>query len=175
MDLHLHHSVMSFLRRRKTTDTSNFEDIVVQYQDRLFRFVYMRLGIRETAEDVVQEVFIRLFKTLAEGKVVDNYESFLYRSVNNACIDYYRKYKYKIVDIDENSSVSDTDDRDIEEEYIRMRKLLDDLPYEQAETIRLKCYDGLTFRQIAEISNIPEATVKSRYRYAIQHLRKQLI
>ncbi len=166
---------MSFFRKKKIPpDTARFEQTVVQYQDRLFRFVYMRIGHRETAEDIVQDVFVRLYRSLTDGKEIDNYEAFLYRSVNNACIDYYRKERYPQVDIDENLTDTDAPDADIEEEYVRIRRLLDDLPSEQAETVRMKCYDGLTFRHIAEILDLPEATVKSRYRYAIQHIRQKL-
>ena len=57
---------------------------------------------------------------------------------------------------------------------MRINKMLDDLPPEQAETLRLKCYDGLTFKQIGELQEIPEATVKSRYRYAITALKAKL-
>ena len=46
------------------------------------------------------------------------------------------------------------------------------IPSEQAEIVRLHCTDGLTFRQIAEVLDMPEATVKSRYRYAIDKIRK---
>lgn len=49
--------------------------------------------------------------------------------------------------------------------------MLDSLPAEQAETVRLKCYDSLTFRQIAELTEISEATVNSRCRYAIHIFR----
>ena len=65
-------------------------------------------------------------------------------------------------------------DRQIHEEFVRISRMLEDLPEEQAETVRLKCYDGLTFRQIAELKEIPEPTVKSRYRYAILNIQKRL-
>jgi RNA polymerase sigma-70 factor (ECF subfamily) len=52
--------------------------------------------------------------------------------------------------------------------------MLDDLPPEQAETLRLKCYDGLTFKQIGELQDVSEATVKSRYRYAIMSLKEKI-
>lgn len=65
-------------------------------------------------------------------------------------------------------------DRPIYEEYRRIRLLLDGLPPEQSEIVRLKCYDGLTFRLISELLEIPEATAKSRYRYAIKHIQERL-
>lgn len=65
-------------------------------------------------------------------------------------------------------------DRQIHEEFVRINKLLDTLPQEQSEIVRLKCHDDLTFKQIAELQDIPEATAKSRYRYAIMHLKNKL-
>ena len=65
-------------------------------------------------------------------------------------------------------------DRQIHEEFVRINRLLDTLPTEQAEIVRLKCYDDLTFKQIAELQDIPEATAKSRYRYAIMHIQQEI-
>ena len=68
----------------------------------------------------------------------------------------------------------DEGDRQIHEEFIRINRLLNLLPLEQSEIVRLKCYDDLTFKQIAKLQDIPEATAKSRYRYAIQHLQQMM-
>ena len=68
----------------------------------------------------------------------------------------------------------DESDRQIHKEFIRINRLLNSLPLEQSEIVRLKCYDDLTFKQIAELQDIPEATAKSRYRYAIQHLQQMM-
>ena len=65
-------------------------------------------------------------------------------------------------------------DRQIHEEFLRVNRLLDSLPPEQSEIVRLKCYDSLTFKQIAELQGIPEATAKSRYRYAIIRIQQQI-
>lgn len=53
--------------------------------------------------------------------------------------------------------------------------MLESLPEEQADIVRLKCSDGLKFREIAAILDIPEPTAKSRYRYAIAHIQKYII
>jgi RNA polymerase sigma-70 factor (ECF subfamily) len=65
-------------------------------------------------------------------------------------------------------------DRQIHDEFVRINRMLDTLPAEQAEIVRLKCYDNLTFKQIAELQGIPEATAKSRYRYAIIHMQQMI-
>lgn len=151
------------------------ERIVAERQDWLFRFAYMRIGRREDAEDLVQEVLLKLFKAMQKSGGVDDVESYLIRSISNACQDHFRRKRQTTIPIDDALQVSiDDSDRQIHEEFMRINKLLDDLPPEQAETLRLKCYDGLTFKQIVELQEIPEATVKSRYRYAITALKEKV-
>ena len=162
---------------------AELERIVAERQDWLFRFAYMRIGSREDAEDVVQEVLLGVFRRLRERTKVDSVEQYLIRSVSNACNDYFRRrskettksIQLKLVSLDKAEQIpTDESDRQIHEEYLRINRLLDSLPQEQAEIVRLKCYDELTFKQIAELLNIPEPTAKSRYRYAIQHIQQMI-
>jgi RNA polymerase sigma-70 factor (ECF subfamily) len=154
---------------------AELERIVVERQDWLFRFAYMRIGIREEAEDVVQEVLLNVFRRLREKKQMDSMEQYIIRAISNACTDYLRRKPLRVVPLNkvEQLAVSEGD-RQIHEEFLRINQLLDTLPIEQSEMIRLKCYDGLTFKQIAELQSIPEATAKSRYRYAIMHIQQRI-
>ncbi len=154
---------------------AELERIVAERQDWLFRFAYMRIGNREDAEDVVQEVLLGVFRRLREKTKVESVEQYLIRSVSNACTDYFRRKPLKIVPLDKAEHIqANESDRLIHEEYVRISKLLDSLPEEQAEIVRLKCYDELTFKQIAELLSIPEPTAKSRYRYAIMHIQQMI-
>ena len=151
------------------------ERIVVERQDWLFRFAYMRIGIREDAEDVVQEVLLSVFRRLQEKMHVESVEQYVIRSISNACNDYFRRKPLRMVPLDKAEEIPvHESDRQIHEEFLRINKLLDTLPQEQSEIVRLKCYDDLTFKQIAELQDIPEATAKSRYRYAIMHIQQML-
>lgn len=159
---------------KKTSDIELFKNIVSQYQDRLFRFAFIRIGIREVAEDIVQDVFIRFYRALLDRKEIKNHEHYLLRSISNGCIDWLRKKREMMISIDETEDIPEETDADINEEYRRICMLLDGLPLIQAEIVRLRCYDNLTFRQIAELQDISEATAKSRYRQAISYIKKQL-
>jgi len=151
------------------------ERIVDERQDWLFRFAYMRIGIREDAEDVVQEVLLSVFRRLREKSSMDNVEQYLIRAINNACTDYQRRKPLRVVPLEMAANVAiGESDQQIHEEFIRINRLLDSLPLEQSEIVRLKCYDNLTFKQIAKLQDIPEATAKSRYRYAILHIQQQI-
>jgi RNA polymerase sigma-70 factor (ECF subfamily) len=154
---------------------AELERIVAERQDWLFRFAYMRIGIREDAEDVVQEVLLSVFRRLREKTRLDSVEQYVIRAVSNACTDYYRRKSLRVVSLDEAKEVPVSEgDRQIHEEFVRVNRLLETLPAEQREIVRLKCYDDLTFKQIAELQGIPEATAKSRYRYAIIHIQQRM-
>lgn len=160
---------------KQQSEIAELENLVVEWQDRLFRFAYMRIGSREDAEDLIQETFVSLYKAIRDGKEIKDIGNYLFRSLSNACISYHRKNPPPQISLEEAKELAaEEQDRDIHEEYVRINRLLDGLPKDQAETLRMKCYDSLTFREIAEIKEIPEATVKSRYRYAILNLQKQL-
>ncbi len=151
------------------------ETIVGREQDRMFRFAYMRVGNRADAEDIVQDVFLKLFRSGENLSHVRNLQHYLFRSINNACRDFLRRKNYNMIPI-ENAGAMEVpeDDRQMHEEYRRIGRLLEKLSEEQAEVIRLKCSDGLKFREIAKLLDIPLATAKSRYRYAIEHIRQEL-
>lgn len=162
------------MNSNKTSDIDIFEGIVSQNQDRLFRFAFMRVGVREVAEDIVQDVLLRLFRAMSEGKEIRSPEYFLLRSVSNACIDYTRRKKPVPLQLEDIIDIQEEDDEDITEEFNRINCLLDGLPLNQAETVRLRCCDELPFNQIAELQGISEATVKSRYRRAIWYIKEKL-
>ena len=153
---------------------NELESIIVREQDMLFRFAYMRVGRRADAEDIVQDVFLKLFRSSESLTSVRNVKHYLIRSISNACKDFHRR-KQDILPLEkaEREMVSD-DDLKMYEEYLRITALARTLPPEQREVLYMKCIDGLKFREISDILDIPEATVKSRHRYAIQAIQKQL-
>lgn len=159
---------------KKISDIDIFKDIVSQYQDRLFRFAYIRIGVREVAEDIVQDVFIRFYRAMIESKEIKNHEAYLLRSISNSCIDWQRKKKETWISIDDAEDMAEETDEDISDEFKRIDRLLDGLPYNQAEAVRLRCYDNLTFKQIAKLQDISEPTAKSRYRHAIWYIKEKL-
>ena len=154
---------------------AELERIVTERQDWLFRFAYMRIGIREDAEDVVQDALLSVFRRQRERTQMDSVEQYVIRAVSNACTDYFRRKPMQVVTLDKVEQVAVSEaDLQIHNEYLRVSRLLDSLPPEQSEIVRLKSYDDLTFKQIAELQGIPEATAKSRYRYAIIHIQQRI-
>ena len=72
-------------KNSKQTRLQELEKIVARHQDRLFRLAYMRLGNREDAEDILQEVFLKLFRSEENLRHISNLEHYLIRSVGNCC------------------------------------------------------------------------------------------
>ena len=97
---------------------NELESIIVREQDMLFRFAYMRVGRRADAEDIVQDVFLKLFRSSESLKSVRNVKHYLIRSISNACRDFHRR-KQDILPLEkaEREMVSD-DDLKMYEEYL---------------------------------------------------------
>ena len=153
---------------------NELEILIVKEQDMLFRFAYMRVGSRADAEDIVQDVFLKFFRSSEGLGSVRNIKHYLIRSISNACKDFHRRKQDNLPLEKADKEIVSDDDLKMHDEYLRITELAGTLPQEQKEILYMKCIDGLKFREIADILEIPQATVKSRYRYAIQSIQKQL-
>ena len=148
------------------------ERIVDRRQDSLYRFAYFRTGSQADAEDIVQDVLLRLFHSDCNLDRIDDVERYLWRAIANRCCDYRHRRNATLPTERAAALADDSGDQELREEYERIAGLLATLPEEQAEVIRLKTSDSLTFARIAELTGSTEATVKSRFRYGIGKLRK---
>ena len=157
------------------------EDVISKYQDQLFRFAFFRTGSFADSQDIVQDVFIKLYNENAILASVNNIRYYLFRSISNACIDYHRrKGKRKFEALDKVALPANLHEKEAShelvqlEEYLRIDKILAELPEEQAETIRMRVLDELGFMEISEILDISVTTVKSRFKYGIDKLRTKI-
>lgn len=143
---------------------ARLDEAVTAYQDELFRFAAFRTGSRADAEDVVQDAFLRF--AAAEAPIA-NPRAYLYRCVANACCDLGRRPRPEPLP----GHIAAEADDDLREEADRIERLLDRLPEEQAEVIRLHTLSWLRFTAIAQTLDCPVTTVKSRFRYGIDKLK----
>jgi RNA polymerase sigma-70 factor (ECF subfamily) len=158
-----------------------FENVITEFQEQLFRFAFFRTGSLADSQDIVQDVFIKLYHLNGHLSSVNNIRYYLFRSISNACTDYHRKnkkYKFEMLekaDIPDNMHEEEASHQMLlVEEYKRIEGLLKDLPDEQAETIRLRVWDEMSFADIAEIMEVPVTTVKSRFKYGIDKLKSKI-
>lgn len=159
---------------------NELEKLIVQFQDQLFRFAFFRTGSLANSQDIVQDVFVKFYKNQTTNSAIQNVKSYLFRSVSNACIDYQKRKKINYESIDQINDSKFLQEEDAShhllliEEYQRIEKVLQKIPEEQAETIRLRILDNLSFIEIAELINEPVTTVKSRFKYGIDKLKNIL-
>lgn len=142
---------------------------------------FLRTGCFDDSQDIVQDVFIKLYHENDSLAAVINIKQYLYRSISNACIDYQRKRKnLKFLTIEQailhdDSHENDVSDKMIQtEEYKRLERLLSELPGEQSEVIRLRVFDNLSFVEISSVLEIPVTTIKSRFKYGIDKLKEKI-
>jgi RNA polymerase sigma-70 factor (ECF subfamily) len=148
------------------------------YSDAIFRYISFRVSEHDLSIEFVQDVFMKTWKYLSEGKEISNLKSFLYQIAHNIVIDHYRKRKPEssldILEedsgfepgVDETQSMMDKIDG---EEAL---KLLDRLPEIYKEVIFMKYVEELTLSEISEIVGETENTIAVRIHRGIGKLRK---
>ena len=174
-------------------DVGAFKVLMDRHSGPVFNFILRRCGgSKEAAEDILQDTFVRVIKNASSFQRKAKFTTWLYTIARNLCIDALRKASYRRhPSLDQPLSSSEgsggtlmdkvpNSDRGAEsaagdnEFKTRLQKALDDLPEEQQEVFVMREFQGLKFWEIAEIVGIPENTIKSRMRYALQGLRKSL-
>jgi len=144
-----------------------------RYAAGLYRYALMLLGDTASAADAVQEVFLRLVRGRQQDRDVEREEHYLRRAVRNECFSALRRRVREPIShgrlVEPVGSTSDDPGvrADIEQ-------ALRALPPEQREVVHLKVFEGMTFQEIADMSDESINTIASRYRYAIDKLRASL-
>jgi RNA polymerase sigma-70 factor (ECF subfamily) len=173
--------------RSKTGDTESFNQLVRRWERPIFALAYRTLGREEDARDVTQETFLRAFRALPGFKGDAKFSSWLYRIALNLCRDWMRKdRRTPVVAIPEGvemeqlvsehqQPVASAEDLAARAELSRgVAKAMEYLPEEQRTAILLKEYHGLTFQEIADMTNCPLSTAKTRVYQGLTLLRKHL-
>jgi RNA polymerase sigma-70 factor (ECF subfamily) len=181
----------SLLRRLRDRDERAFRELVNEHRDRVFNITYRMLGNRAEAEDVAQEVFIAVFKTIDQFREESKFSTWLYRVTVNHCknrIKYLaRRHDRDKDELDEtsqqtNGAVTGLPVRaaqpDKALESVQMEKLLQEaiaaLDPEQRQVVILRDVEDLSIEEICEITDLPDGTVKSRLHRARLVLRKRM-
>ncbi|MCE5199046.1 MAG: RNA polymerase sigma factor [Armatimonadota bacterium] len=156
-----------------------FELLVDNVLDRLVWYAFHTLGNADDAEDVVQEVLVRVYADRAKRRNVQRVMPYLYRMVANACRERCRRDRNKptAIELDRLDNISDEKNGlqtqiTIIDELQWIEHLLNQLPAKQAEVIRLRVIDDLPLSDIAQILGCLLPTVKSRLCYGLRKLRQ---
>jgi RNA polymerase sigma-70 factor (ECF subfamily) len=172
-------------------DPSAFNMLVWRWEKPLYNFIYKYVGNATLAEDLVQDTFIRVLKSIRRYTHQGSFSTWLYRIAINLCKDHLKRKRLPMVSMhdyyttgsgekvyvqdriaDERARTDDSLNAEEREELVR--RLLAGLPEEQRIVILLKEYQELTFREISEVLEVPEGTVKSRLYHALKAMRVNL-
>ena len=173
------------LGRYRAGDSSAMSQLVERHSRRVRDYIRMMVKDRDLAEDIFQDTCIKVVRVIDEGRYVDNgkFLSWVLRIAHNQVIDYFRSQK-------QNKAISESDagydvlgtlrfaektveDRLVGEQIERdVRALVELLPAEQREVVRMRYYHNLSFKEIAEQTGVSINTALGRMRYALINLRR---
>lgn len=161
------------------------EELVIRNKNRVFTYILLIVKNQEIAEDLFQETFIKVIKSLRNGKYFENgkFISWVLRIAHNLIIDHFRKLKglntYSNDDRESDifnsvrHSESTIEDKMIQSQVLdQVGDLIHELPSDQREVVIMRYYWNLSFKEIAEQTNVSINTALGRMRYALINLRK---
>lgn len=162
-----------------------FETLLSKYKQRIFSFIYSKIKDRDLADDIFQETFIKVIKTLKKGTYNDEgrFLSWVMRIAHNLIVDHFRRkqrmpmYESHDAEVDVFYRVSEPSqniedlliDSQIKED---LNTLMLELPENQLEVLRMRLYQDMSFKEIAERTNVSINTSLGRMRYGLINLRK---
>jgi RNA polymerase sigma factor (sigma-70 family) len=166
-------------------DQESLETLILRHKNRVFSYILLIVKNQELAEDIFQETFIKVIRSLKKGKYIENgkFISWVLRISHNLIIDHFRKIKLKgtvsndslEIDIFNSQKFSE---KTIEDELINaqilheVKHLIKELPEDQQQVIYMRHYMGLSFKEIADQTDVSINTALGRMRYALINLRK---
>ena len=160
------------------------ETLIKRHQSRIFGFIYSKVGDRDLADDIFQDTFIKVIRTLKsnayneEGKFLP----WVMRIAHNLIVDHFRQNKkmplYRETEEFSIFSVMTDDSLTIENKIISdqvtkdLRQLVEELPDDQKEVLTMRLYQDMSFKEISEATGVSINTALGRMRYAVINLRK---
>jgi RNA polymerase sigma-70 factor (ECF subfamily) len=161
------------------------EILINRYKDKVYTSVYMLVKDKYLAEDIFQDAFLKMIKTIKEGRYAEQgkFLPWAIRVAHNLCMDYFRKSRQQIpVTLPDGSDISNlfgasdlvADGIEKRQVHESVRRLVEELPDEQREVVVLRIYADLSFKQISDLTGVSINTALGRMRYALINLRKMV-
>jgi RNA polymerase sigma-70 factor (ECF subfamily) len=168
-------------------DADALETLIIRHKDKIYTSIFLLVKDKYLAEDIFQDVFIRVIDTVRSGRYTEEgkFLPWAMRIAHNLCVDHFRKVK-------RTPTIKTGEDRDIfevlnfseegvdkrmmqKQSHDRVRQMLDLLPEDQREVIILRHYAELSFKEIAALTNCSINTALGRMRYGLINLRKMMM
>lgn len=167
----------AILREVAGGNFDRFDGLVNRHKTRIFRFLYLQLGHLDVAEDLAQEVFLRLFRTPPDSAASGRVSTWLFTITRNCLVDHVRAERRRVQLHNtlmrltpRDSSLDPVTAAAFQEERTRVAAWFSVLPEEQREVLSLRFFADLTVPEIAQITGANIATVKSRLRYGLSKI-----
>ncbi len=176
----------------KSGEARAFATLVTRHRNAVFQFILRSVGQPQRAEDLLQETWLKVVRNSGDYEPKAKFTTWVYTIARNLCVDLARKESARRFDqsldqpLDDDNPGQSRGDTMVDEKVsteravhnLKLRPLIEkalrQLPEEQREVFVLREYQGIGFKEIAEIVNVNENTVKSRMRYALESLRGSL-
>src|SRR3954453_4954326 len=162
------------LQRAAAGDHESFGSLIREHQDMVFGIAWNFLHDRDRAEEIAQEVFLQLYRTLGEIETPAHLTFWLRRVTSNRCIDESRRGRWRIVTLDEASDVAQ--DAEATDPLLKRKvgQILQRLPAQQRLALTMRYQEGLEPSEIGAVLGMPLNTVKSHLRRGLAALREWL-
>ena len=185
MNRHLAVTDQELVKRYLSGDTVSLENLISRHKNKVFAYILMVVKDRDLADDIFQDTFVKVIHTLRNGsyKEEGKFVQWVMRIAHNLIIDHFRKSK-RIPVIDNGSEDYDIlstiglSDPSVEELLVTaqihndIRELIELLPEEQKQVLKMRHYADMSFKDIAEQTDVSINTALGRMRYALINLRK---
>lgn len=163
------------------------EVLVLRHKDKLYTSILFLVKDKYLAEDIFQDVFIRIIDTMRNGRYTEEgkFLPWAMRIAHNLCVDHFRKVKrtptirtgenqdiFEVLNFTEDSA---EDKMMKKQSHNRVKDMLDQLPEDQREVIILRHYADMSFKEIASLTNCSINTALGRMRYGLINLRKMMV
>ena len=168
-------------------DRSAISELIERHSQRVRNYIGMMVKDNDIANDIFQETFIKAVQVIDEGRYVDSgkFLSWVLRIAHNRVLDHFRREKsskqvneseagYDMIGTMLFSEPTAEDNMVLSEVEQTVRNLIDQLPDEQQEVVRLRYYSKLSFQEIAEQTDVSINTALGRMRYALINLRRMI-
>ncbi|APG64823.1 RNA polymerase subunit sigma-24 [Tenacibaculum todarodis] len=160
------------------------ETLIKRHKQRLYSFIYSKIQNRDITEDIFQDTFIKVIRTLKKGSYNEEgkFLPWVMRISHNLVIDHFRKSnrmpKFRNTDEFDIFSVLSDGTLNAEKKMVKeqisadVRELIEELPEEQKEVLKMRIYNDMSFNEISENTGVSINTALGRMRYALINLRK---
>jgi RNA polymerase sigma-70 factor (ECF subfamily) len=161
------------------------DTLIRRHRKRVFGYIFLQVKHQAVAEDIFQDTFVKVIRSLQQGRYIENgrFLSWVLRIAHNLIIDHFRRERQLNTFSNDSTPVDifnspQFSDKNVEENLVyeqilsEVRGLVDSLPEEQKEVVLLRHYAGLSFKEIAEQTNVSINTALGRMRYALINMRK---